>query len=260
LQDLPGPKLRTGPVVGGGMRLETGGELTLTGRKVPGESGVVSTNYKKLSREVRPGHRIILGDGSLEVEVSSVEGEDVRCRVIAGGDLLARQSISLPDSRISAPAFTAADRDHLAFGLEQGVDWVAVSFVVDAAAIEATKSFIAERGADTPVMAKIERKGALNNLGAILDAADGAMVARGDLGLEIPLEEVPNWQKVIIAECNRRSKPVITATQMLQSMIEAPRPTRAEVADVANAILDGTDAAMLSGETAVGRYPVEAVR
>ena len=261
LQDLPGPKIRTGPLTGGmaAVTLTSGSSFVLTTRAVDGTADRVAVSYPGLPRDVEAGKRIYLADGSIALRIESIDGEDIHTSVEAGGELRANQGINYPDGSLGIDSVTDRDLEHLAFGLEAGVDWVAVSFVRTAADVERVRAFAAGRNTTIPIIAKIEKHEALDDIEAIVAAADGIMVARGDLGIEVPLEEVPLIQKDLIARANRVSKPVITATQMLESMIGSPRPTRAEVTDVANAILDGTDAVMLSGETARGRYPLEAV-
>lgn len=261
LQDLPGPKVRTGPLNGvPSVRLEAGAPFTLTTRAIVGSPTAVSVTYEQLPRDVEAGKTIYLQDGAITLRIDETTDDEVRTHVLIGGDLRASQGINYPDGTLRLDSVTDRDLDHLAFGLERGVDWVGVSFVRSAEDIIRVKSFIHERGHDTPVMAKIEKHEALEHIDEIVEAADGIMVARGDLGIEVPLEQVPMIQKDLIARCNRASKPVVTATQMLESMTFNSRPTRAETTDVANAILDGTDAVMLSGETARGQYPIEAVR
>ena len=259
LQDLAGPKIRIGPIKNGPITLVSGETFTLSGREVPGDVHRVSLTYKDLPAEVLPGDRLLLSDGELELVVEETSEEEIRCRVVVGGSLSSSKGINLPDRSIRAPSLTEKDREDLAFGLEQGVDFIALSFVRTAIEVERTRSLIAESGRDTPILAKIEKREALDHIDEIIRAADGIMIARGDLGVEIPIEDVPKFQKMLIEKANQAGKPAITATQMLRSMVENPRPTRAEVTDVANAILDGTDAVMLSEETAVGRYPVKAV-
>ena len=259
LGDLQGPKIRTGLMAGGAMKLHAGEEVTITAREVVGAGQLIPTTFRELPRDVRVGDRILLDDGLLELVVLEIEGEDVRCRVIVGGMLKDRKGINLPGTVVSAPALTEKDRQDLAFCLREGVDWVALSFVRSVADVLELKDLILQQKGDLQVIAKIEKPQAVENFDAILDAADGIMVARGDLGVEMSPEKVPLIQKMIIRKCNEAGKPVITATQMLESMIEHPRPTRAETSDVANAILDGTDAVMLSAETASGKYPLEAV-
>ncbi len=261
MQDLQGPKLRTGPTASGEpVELVAGRPFTLTTREVPGTADCVSTSYTELPKDARTGMRILLADGTIALEVESVTDKDVVCRVVEGGRLASRQGIHLPDTAISLPALTDKDRSDLEFGLGLGVDYVALSFVRRAQEMDTLRELIAEHGSRAATVAKIEKPQALDDIDAIISASDAVMVARGDLGVEIPPERVPQVQKTLIGKCNDAGVPVITATQMLDSMIRHPRPTRAEASDVANAIYDGTDAVMLSGETAVGAYPVRAVR
>ena len=262
MQDLPGPKVRTGslPADSDSVRLENGAAFELTIEPVEGSAQRVAVNYDGLPLDVEIGKRIYLADGSIALRIVGKTPDSIQTLVEVGGELRAEQGINYPDGTLRIEAVTDRDLNHLAFGLEKDVDWVAVSFVRSPADIERVKNFMAERGKNVPVIAKIEKHEALECIDAIVAVADGIMVARGDLGIEIPLERVPLVQKDLIARTNRASKPVITATQMLESMISSPRPTRAEATDVANAILDGSDAVMLSGETARGAYPVEAVR
>ncbi len=259
LQDLAGPKIRTGAVAAGSITLVEGAAFRLTNRDVPGDASEVGLTYPDLPRTVQAGDALLLADGLMELVVESTNETDVNCRVITGGELGSHKGINLPTRTIDAPILSGKDLSDLKFGLAQDVDFVALSFVRNAADIETAKAIIRTAGKDTPVIAKIEKFEALDHIDEIIAAAGGIMVARGDLGVEIPLEQVPRAQKMIIARTNAAAKPVITATQMLRSMVENPRPTRAEVTDVANAILDGTDAIMLSEETAVGAFPVEAV-
>ncbi|MFI5388751.1 MAG: pyruvate kinase [Candidatus Eremiobacterales bacterium] len=262
LQDLPGPKVRTGkfaddvPMV----RLERGAPFTLTTRDVVGDAGCVACSYRDLPSDVAVGNRLYLADGAITLRILDKTATDVVTTVEVGGELRPTQGINYPDGTLNLAAVSERDFAFLEFGLSKDVDYVAVSFVRSAEDINRVKAFISERGKDTPVLAKIEKHEALEDIDNIVQAADGIMVARGDLGIEMPLETVPMIQKDLIARCNRASKPVVTATQMLESMISSARPTRAETTDVANAILDGTDAVMLSGETARGAYPTEAVR
>jgi pyruvate kinase len=258
LQDLAGLKIRIGEIAAGPVRLAAGAPFTLTTRAVPGDAREVSVSWPDLPRSVRPGDRVLLCDGEIELVAEEVGATDIRCRVVAGGALSSHKGISLPTATVTAAGLTAKDREDLAFGIAQGIDYVALSFVRAAEDVREARAFVAGRGADVPIIAKIEKHEALASIDAILAEADGLMVARGDLGVETPLEHVPLLQKMLIEKANRAGKPVITATQMLLSMVESPRPTRAEVGDVANAILDGTDAVMLSEETASGRYPAEA--
>jgi pyruvate kinase len=259
LGDLQGPKIRTGKMMGDGMLLVKGQVVVITTEEVLGCDGVIPTIYRSLPHDVHPGSRILLDDGLLELKVIRVEDEMVRCQVVNGGLLKNNKGINLPGVNVSAPCLTEKDLLDLDFALEAGVDFIALSFVRTASDIEEIKRIIAAKGFDTPVVAKIEKPEALKNFKKILEATDAVMVARGDLGVEIEPEKVPVYQKMIIQACNKAGKPVITATQMLDSMIRNPRPTRAETSDVANAILDGTDAIMLSAETASGDYPVESV-
>jgi pyruvate kinase len=260
LQDLAGIKIRVGGIAGGSARLEPGTTFSLTSRLVPGDAREVSVSFPDLARSVRPGDALLLSDGGIELRAEEVRGEDIRCIVVSGGELSPHQGISLPHRTVAAPGLTAKDREDLAFGASRGVDYVALSFVRTADDVREARTFLSEHRAPAiPLIAKIEKHEALSGIDDILAASDGLMVARGDLGIETPLEHVPLLQKMLIEKSNRAGKPVITATQMLLSMVESPRPTRAEVADVANAILDGTDAVMLSEETAAGRHPVEAV-
>lgn len=283
LQDLQGPKIRTGSLQGGAaVKLADGQRFIITTQAMTGSAEAVSTTYTALPRDVKPGNTILLSDGSIELRVVGVDDEDVICEVVHGGRLAEHQGINLPGVAVSAPALTDKDRADLLFGVRQGVDYIALSFVRQPDDVREAKALIAQMmhameaspekrpqglhpsvyGQDMtiPVIAKLEKPEAIERLDDILEAADGVMVARGDLGVEMPLERVPVVQKRIIARANALGLPVITATQMLDSMIHNPRPTRAEASDVANAILDGTDAVMLSGETSVGEFPVEAVQ
>lgn len=260
IADLQGPKIRTGALAGGKpVRLQKGKSLTITTEPVEGTAERVSTTYKLLPEDVAANDRILMDDGLLELQVCEVSGPEVRCRVVVGGPLGEHKGINLPGVKVSAPALTAKDRADLEFALNLGVDYVAVSFVRSAVDVAVAKDAIASLERDVPVIAKLEKPEAVVELEQIVHTADAVMVARGDLGVELSPEGVPMLQKRIIRECARQRVPVITATQMLDSMRENPRPTRAEASDVANAILDGTDAVMLSGETAVGKYPVESV-
>ena len=262
LQDLPGPKVRTGKFSDGtaSVQLVRGEQFVLTNEQVPGNAQRVSVTYQDLPTDVAVGRRIYLQDGAITLRILDKNATEIRTTVEVGGELREQQGINYPDGTLNVSAVSDRDLEFLAFGLEKGVDYVAVSFVKSAEDINRVKEFIKERGKNTHVLAKIEKHEALTDIENILNAADGIMVARGDLGIEIPIEQVPLVQKDLIARCNRASKPVITATQMLESMTYNSRPTRAETTDVANAILDGTDAVMLSGETARGMYPAETVR
>jgi pyruvate kinase len=263
LQDLQGVKIRIGGLHAGKAVLHDGQSYTLTTREVAGDDHVVSVTWKSLPEDVHAGDRILLDDGRLILVTEEVEGPDIRTRVERGGMLLPHKGINLPGVRLAAPALTEKDKQDLVFGLQQGVDAVAISFVRKAGDIAEVRDFIRKTDPSKtgmPIIAKLERREALEDLDAILDAANGVMVARGDLGVETSVQDVPIIQKNIIQSANRKSKLVITATQMLETMITNPQPTRAEASDVANAVFDGTDAVMLSAETAVGAYPVETVR
>ncbi|KAB8140501.1 pyruvate kinase [Chloroflexia bacterium SDU3-3] len=261
LQDLQGPKIRTGPLVNHKpVILIPGNTFVITTVPVDGTSERVSTTYQALPHDVKPNDRVLLSDGLIELRVLHSDEVEVATEVIFGGELREHQGINLPGVNISAPALTEKDLEDLAFGLEHGVDYVALSFVRRARDVIQTKERMAALGYNVPLVSKIEKPEALDDLAAILDASDAIMVARGDLGVEIPTEQVPLVQKHLIEAANAVGKPVIIATQMLDSMIRNPRPTRAETSDVANAIIDGTDAVMLSGETANGSFPLESVR
>jgi pyruvate kinase len=261
LQDLQGPKIRVGRFVTGSIELEPGAEFTLTTRDVPGTIDIASTTYKGLPGDVKPGDVLLLDDGLFSLEVIEKSDSDVTTRVLIGGTLKNNKGINLPGVKVSAPALTDKDRRDLQFGLQLGVDFVALSFVRNPTDIdEALALAIRPDGRRIPIIAKIEKPEAVDCLEEIIDRADGIMVARGDLGVEMGAEKVPLIQKRAIELTNAKGKVVITATQMLESMITNPRPTRAEASDVANAVLDGSDALMLSGETASGKYPLLAVR
>ena len=260
LQDLAGPKIRVGEVKEGGVELKRGETFLLTNRGMMGDEKGVSTNYPSLPNEVKSGDTILLSDGTIELQVLESNGQDIQCRVMMGGLLTSHKGINVPTGSIKAQAFTEKDREDLLFGIQHGVDLIGLSYVKEAGDIKAVKNVLKRGLADIPVIAKIERKEALENIDAILSLSDGIMVARGDLGVETPLERVPYVQKMLIRKANALGKPVITATQMLRSMVDNTRPTRAEVNDVVNAIYDGTDAVMLSEETASGRFPVEALQ
>jgi pyruvate kinase len=261
LQDLQGPKIRTGRLVGGKpVELRAGTTVTITTRRVEGKDHLLSTTFSDLPREVRRGCRILLADGLMELRAERVSGADIVCRVISGGVLAEHQGINLPGTSLRVSALTAKDRADLEFGIHHGVDYVALSYVRRAREVLELKRLLARAGKHTPVVAKLEKPESIDHLEEILGAADAVMVARGDLGVELAPETVPVIQKRVIERANALKVPVITATQMLESMTMNPRPTRAEASDVANAIFDGTDAVMLSAETAAGRYPVESVR
>jgi len=258
LQDLGGPKIRIGMMKEGGAELKQGREFCLTNRILTGDETQATVTYPALPREVRAGDRILLSDGMIELQVIESDGKTIRCRVVVGGVLTSHKGLNFPTRAPLASAFTEKDQKDLLFGIQHGVDWVSLSYVQRAADVEAVKRILKQESVDIPVIAKIERKEALENIDEILMASDGVMVARGDLGLETPIEKIPNIQKTLIRKANDSAKPVITATQMLRSMVDHTQPTRAEVTDVVNAIYDGTDAVMLSEETASGQFPVEA--
>jgi len=259
LQDLPGPKIRVGPIEGNRVTLQTGKPFALTTRKILGNHQMVSVSYRDFPQSVKKGDPILLGDGEIELEVLKRNSAGVTCKITVGGALSSHKGIHFPRGSLDLPSLTPQDKRDMAFGIEQGVDFVALSFVRDSQDIIQARHEMKKKGAEIPIIAKIEKHEALDHIDSILEAVDGIMVARGDLGLEIPPEGIPAIQKMIIGKANHLGKPVITATQMLRSMVQNPRATRAEVADIANAILDGTDALMLSEESAVGSYPVEAV-
>ncbi len=260
LGDLRGPRVRVGEIEGGSTWLEEGQTFRLTPQALVGNSHQASVSYLHLGRDVVPGCKILLDDGNIELRVESVEPNgDVLARVVQGGKLSSRRGLNLPGRRVSLPSITEKDYADIDFAIEEGFDFLALSFVQSAADVRQLNEYLARRGASIPVIAKIERQNALEDIEAIVQEAYGVMVARGDLALEMSIQEAPIAQKRIIAACRQVGTPVITATQMLESMVEAHKPTRAEATDVANAILDGTDALMLSGETALGAHPVRVV-
>lgn len=259
IQDLQGPKIRTGPLASGSVELAAGAPFTVTGRAAPGDQQAVSTTYRGLAGDVRPGHSLLLADGALELRVVSTDGLDVHTEVVRGGVLRSHQGINLPGVPVSVSAPTEKDLSDMRAGVEMGVDYVALSFVRRADDVRRARRYLRSLGVRTPLIAKIEKPEALDSLKAVLRASDGVLVARGDLGVEVSLAKVPLLQKKIIRAANERGVLAITATQMLESMVHQPLPTRAEASDVANAVIDGSDALMLSGETAIGAYPVEAV-
>jgi len=259
MADLQGPKLRVGEIESGAIELRQRDVVILTSHPQPGAENEIPVPHPELLRDLRAGQTVLLDDGNLELVVTQAGEGCLKCRVVAGGRLTSRKGINVPGATLRLSTLTTKDREDAAFALEQGVDFFALSFVRRAADVRELRRFLQDRNPDVSIIAKIEKPEALSVFDEILAEADGIMVARGDLGVETPAEEVPFHQKRIIRACNRAGKPVITATQMLQTMIENPRPTRAEASDIVNAILDGTDAVMLSGETAVGSYPVEAV-
>ncbi|MCP9292243.1 MULTISPECIES: pyruvate kinase [Gracilimonas] len=259
LMDLQGPKIRVGQMKNGGVELETGSIVKITGEDVTGDSSVIPIDYKNLLHEAEVGNSILLDDGLLEFKVIEKKPDSLQAKVVIGGELKSRKGVNLPNVRISIPSLTEKDLKDLEFGIKQDVDLIALSFVRSAKDVRDIISRVRAAGSQAAIIAKIEKPEALDVIDEIIEEADGIMVARGDLGIEIPTEQVPIVQKMIIEKCRMAGKPVITATQMLDSMINNPRPTRAESSDVANAVLDGTDAVMLSGETAAGKYPMEAV-
>jgi pyruvate kinase len=258
LQDLGGPKIRIGVMREDGVELKRGKEFCLTNEMVVGDEKKAFVSYPSLPKEVKSGDRILLADGTIELKVLESDGKNVRCQVIVGGILTSHKGMNFPTRTPLASAFTEKDHKDLLFGIQHGVDLVSLSYIQRAADIEGVKRVLKKESTDIPIIAKIERKEALENIDEILLASDGIMVARGDLGLETPIEKIPNVQKKLIRKANVSGKPVITATQMLRSMVDHTQPTRAEVTDIVNAIYDGTDAVMLSEETASGQFPVEA--
>ena len=261
LLDTKGPEIRTGSLKDGKkVTLKEGDLYTLTTEETVGDHTRGFINYAGLPADVKPGNQILIDDGLIELDVEEVKGNDIVCRVKNGGELGEKKGVNVPNVKINLPALTDKDKEDILFGIQAGFDYIAASFVRNAGAIREIKEILEKHGSRMLVIAKIENAEGIENLDSILEECDGIMVARGDMGVEIPAEKVPHIQKLIIKKCNKACKPVITATQMLDSMIRNPRPTRAEVTDVANAVYDGTDAVMLSGETAMGRYPVEAVR
>ena len=259
MADLPGPKMRIGHLKQEPIYLKSGNDFILTGGDVEGDEAGVSTNFDRLAQRVTPGDALFLNDGLIQLEVRRTVGNDVHCRVIVGGELRSKKGLNLPDIDLGISAFTEHDYDCLKFALENGVDAISQSFVESAADIQAVRRAAASLGYQPFIIAKVERSRALQSIEEIVRAADGIMIARGDLGVELPIERIAAVQKQLVRLSNRMAKPVITATQMLESMISNHRPTRAEATDVANAILDGTDCVMLSGESAIGDYPVDAV-
>jgi pyruvate kinase len=257
--DLPGPKYRTGKLKDGKAELRKGAEVVLTTRSIKGNNRVIPVNLPTLPQDTRVGATVLLDDGAIQLKVLERQGTEIRCRVVIGGILTERRGLAVPGMRDSVPFVTDALRKHISFAVRQQPDYLAISFVSSADDVTSLRTILREHNADIPVIAKIERGVAVDGFDDILAVSDGIMVARGDLGVDIPLEKVPLVQKEIIKKCNQAGKLVITATQMLESMVNSPWPTRAEVTDVANAIFDGTDAVMLSAETSIGKYPAQAV-
>jgi pyruvate kinase len=259
LLDLQGPKIRVQEVAPDTV-LERGQEFIITTRQLVGNREMASTSYQELPRDVKKGDMILVDDGKIELKVKEVRDIDVITEVVYGGTLKSRKGINMPNTKVSAPSLTEKDLEDLQFGLKNNIEWIALSFVRKAQDIKILRSIIDQHQSSSRIVAKIEKPEALTNIDEIISATDAVMVARGDLGVEILLEEVPMVQKMIINKCNKAAKPVIVATQMMESMIENPRPTRAETNDVANAVMDGADAVMLSAETAAGKYPIEVIR
>lgn len=259
LLDLSGPKIRTGEYATERINIEAGKKIILTTENIIGDNKKIYVNYPNLSKEVKKGNYIMLDDGKKKLQVEKIEGENIFCKIIIGGELKSKRGVNIPGAYLSIPSITKKDKIDLQFGLKEGVDIIAFSFVRTASDVIELKSLLKKAGKNLPIVSKIETQEAINNLDEIIKESDGIMVARGDLAIEVPAEMVPIYQKNIIAKCNALGKPVITATQMLESMINNPVPTRAEVSDIANAIYDGTDAIMLSEESTLGSYPIEAV-
>ena len=260
IQDLAGPKIRTG-AHGGTIFLRRGSTIILTSKQYEGDAGKLHVNYKNLPKEVKKGNIILLDDGKKKLQVVSVQGSDIKCKVLTGGEIVGRRGVNVPGVSLKISSLTEKDKKDVLFGVKNNVDFIALSFVRQASDVRQLRSVIAKaRGVGIGIIAKIETQDAIGNIDEIIREADGIMIARGDLAVEVPPEDVPALQKLIIKKCNTAGKPVIVATQMLESMIQSPVPTRAEVSDVANSILDGADAVMLSAETAMGDYPVETVK
>ena len=259
LADLPGPKYRTGEMKGNSAVLTNGSEVTLTNKLILGDESTIPINFPTLAKDVKLGSKILVDDGNIQLKVTKIDGEDVICKVLAGGVVTKGRGVVVPGAAISGPFLSEQLKQNLDFVVKQLPDFIALSFVTIPQDVTQVRDILTQKKVDIPIISKIERGEAVKNFDKILAVSDGIMVARGDLGVEIALYKVPMVQKEIIRKCNRAAKPVITATQMLESMISSPRPTRAEVTDIANAILDGTDAIMLSAETSVGKYPIQAV-
>ena len=259
LQDLQGPKIRTNMIEDDGVEIKAGDTIEIESGDFVGNAKRISTTYETIAEDVKPGDSILIDDGNLELEVLNTDGKSVTAKVIFGGLLKSRKGINLPSTAISVPSLTEKDTKDLLFGIEHGVDWIALSFVRSAQDILDLKEIVKSKGKDIKVISKIEKPEAISNMDEIIEVTDALMVARGDLGVEIDMAKVPLIQKELISKCNAAKKPVIVATQMMESMIKNPRPTRAETNDVANAIMDGADVVMLSGESAAGDYPKEAV-
>ncbi|SMB82978.1 pyruvate kinase [Desulfonispora thiosulfatigenes DSM 11270] len=254
--DTKGPEIRIGLIKDGKANLIAGNEITLTTDEIEGDESRIFVNYAGLPQDVKPGNQILLDDGIISLEVLNVEKSEIKCKILNSGEISNRKGVNVPDVRINLPSITEKDIADIKFGIKYGVDFISASFIRNAQDVLAIKKILEEENADIDIISKIENRQGVDNIDEILEVSEGIMVARGDLGVEIPTEEVPIIQKILIKKCNKLGKPVITATQMLDSMMRNPRPTRAEASDVANAIFDGTDAIMLSGETAAGKYPV----
>lgn len=259
LQDLQGPKIRVNQMADGGVEVNEGDIISIESGDFEGDATRISTTYETIAQDVKSGDVVLIDDGNLELKVVETDGKTVKAQVVFGGMLKSRKGMNLPNTAISAPSLTPKDKADLLFGIEQGVDWVALSFVRSAQDILDLKEIVKSKGKDIKVISKIEKPEAITNMDEIIEVTDALMVARGDLGVEIDMAKVPLIQKELISKCNKAKKPVIVATQMMESMITNPRPTRAETNDVANAIMDGADVVMLSGESAAGKYPTEAV-
>jgi len=261
LADLQGPKLRVGEMENGCVELQSGNKITISTTKQIGTTEIIYTNYKEFARDVKAGENVLLDDGKLVLRIDETNGKDtVVCTILQGGPLSSRKGLNLPSTKVSLPSLSEKDLQDLDFALNQNVDWIGLSFVRNAADVVALKEIIRKSGKHTKVVAKIEKPEAVDQIDEIIEVTDAVMVARGDLGVELPLQNIPLVQKMIVQKCLSAARPVIVATQMMESMITNVTPTRAEVTDVANAVLDGADAVMLSGETSVGKYPVEAIR
>lgn len=260
LQDLQGPKIRTDEVENNGVELVKGAKIVIQSEKILGTKDRISTSYKNLTQDVKVGDMVLIDDGNLELKVLEAKNHEVTAEVVYGGILKSRKGINLPNTNVSEPSLTEKDREDLKFGIENELDWIALSFVRKAEDLRELKGILKQHNSRSKIISKIEKPEAIQNIDSIIDESDAVMVARGDLGVEILMEEVPVLQKMIVEKCNKLGKPVIIATQMMESMISNPRPTRAEANDVANAILDGADVVMLSAETASGTYPVLTVK
>ncbi len=259
MQDLQGPKIRTGELYKNKIFLKNGSSLTLTTKKCVGDESIQFISYKNLPKEVKKGNIILLDDGKIKLEVFSISGDDIKCKVIIGGYIISRRGVNVPGASLKISSLTTKDKKDVVWGVDHDVDFIAFSFVKNVGDVRELKNILKKMNADIDVISKIETCDAINNIDEIISETDGIMVARGDLAVEMPPEEVPMLQKMIIKKCNKLGKPVVVATQMLESMVSSPVPTRAEVSDVANSILDGADAVMLSAETAIGKHPISTI-